>query len=118
MQTIEKTSNENYARKLFFLFSLLSVVLSLRDAPKKHSEETETGGAQAVIRGYGVPCPTVATALATRTKSDKSVANFVNSQQKKKSHTLNQGFKFELKLEKVGCFAELEKTTCQQKKSD
>ena len=45
-------------------------------------------GAQAVVRGGrrpwphrsdGTPGPTVATALATSTKNDTSVANFVNS---------------------------------------
>ena len=38
------------------------------------------GGAQAVVRGgHGTPGPTVAPALATSTKNDTQVANFVNS---------------------------------------
>ena len=35
-------------------------------------------GAQAVVWGDGAPCLTVATALATSTKNDISLANFVN----------------------------------------
>ena len=35
--------------------------------------------AQAVVRGDGAPGPTVATALATSTKNDTPVANFMNS---------------------------------------
>ena len=64
--------------------------------------------------GYGAPGPTVARTLAISTKNNTPVVNFVNSRKKQQSYTLNQGCKFELKLEKVGCFTELEKTACQQ----
>ena len=63
LQTIEKTSNENHVQKLSFLFPLLPVVLSLRDAPKKHSEWTEIGGGhKQSLGGDGASGPTVATA--------------------------------------------------------
>ena len=87
LQLIEKTSNENHVWKLLFLFPLLPVALSLRDAPKKHLEWTEMGGHKQSLGGTaswthrsdGTPGPTVATALATSTKNDIPVASFVNS---------------------------------------
>ena len=57
-------------------------VLSCRYAMLQKSILNEPKwGAQAVVRGGGdgTPGPTVATALATTTKNDTSVANFVNS---------------------------------------
>ena len=73
------------------------------------------GGHMQSLGGYGAPCPTVATALATNIKSDKPVANFVNSS-KKQSHTLNQGFKFELKLEKSRLFCRTRKNNVSTKR--
>ena len=58
---------------------MLRVVLSLRDAPKKLSEWTEMGGPKQSLGEDGAPGPTVATSLATSTKNDTPVANFVNS---------------------------------------
>ena len=56
------------------------VALSLRNAPKKHSEWTEMGRhKQSLGGGDSAPGTTVATALATSTKNDTPVANFVNS---------------------------------------
>ena len=57
----------------------MPVVLSLRDAPKKHSEWTKMGGHKQSLEGDGAPGLTVATALVTSTKNDTSEANFVNS---------------------------------------
>ena len=57
----------------------MPVVLSLRDAPKKHSEWIEMGGHKQSFGGDGTPGPTVATELATSTKNDTPMANFVNS---------------------------------------
>ena len=63
--------------------------------------------------------PTVATALATSTKNDTTVTNFVNSRLKNNKATLwNRAAKSNLNSKKVGCCAELEKTACQQTESD
>ena len=61
------------------------------------------------LGGDVAPGPIAATALATSTKNDTPVANFVNSQNynkatKQQSHTLNQGCKFELNLKKSRLF--------------
>ena len=62
-QTIDKTSNENYLSTQLFIFPLLSVVLSLRDAPKSILSKPN-GGAKAVVKGGTAPqAPPVATAL-------------------------------------------------------
>ena len=71
---------------------------------------------QAVIRGYGALGPTVATVLATSTKSDTPVANLVNSRKKQLSHTLNQGCKLELKLEKSRLFCRTRKNSMSTKR--
>ena len=57
----------------------MRVVLSLRDAPKKHYEWTKMGGHKQSLGGDGAPGPTVATVQVTSTKNDTPVANFVNS---------------------------------------
>ena len=67
---------ENYS---FFHYCLLSCRYVML---KKSILSKPKWGAHAVVRGVWRPGPTVATTLATSTKSDTPVANFVNSRQK------------------------------------
>ena len=60
----------------FFHYCLLSCRYAM---PQKSILSEPKWGAQAVVRGDGAPGPSVAAALATSTKNDTSVANFVNS---------------------------------------
>ena len=58
LQTIEKISNEDFVWTLLFLFPLLSVVLSLRDAPKSILSKPKWGAQEVVRRGmapFGPP---------------------------------------------------------------
>ena len=64
---------ENYS---FFHYCLLSCRYAML---QKSIMNEPKWGAQAVVRGDGAPGLTVATALASSTKNDTSVANFVNS---------------------------------------
>ena len=65
---------ENYYS--FFHYCLLSCRYAML---KKTILNEPKWGAQAVVRRGRRPWPTVATALATSTKNDTPVANFVNS---------------------------------------
>ena len=65
---------------LLFLFRLLPVVLSRYAMLQKSIlNEPKWGGHKQSLGGEGAPGLTVATAMATSTKNDTSVATFVNS---------------------------------------
>ena len=107
-QQFRKQSRKLQTRIMFeillFLFPLLPVLLSLRDAPKQQPELTELGGHKQWLGKYGAFGPTVARTLATSTKNYTQVADFVNPRKKRQSHTLNQSCKFEPKTEKSRLF--------------
>ena len=69
---------ENYYS--FFHYCLLSCRYAM--IQKSILNEPKWGGAQAVVRGDGAPGLIVATALATTTKNDNPVGNFVNSRRR------------------------------------
>ena len=64
----------------FFHYCLLSCRYAMLQ--KSILSESKWGGHKQSLEGEGAPGPTVATALATSTKNDTPVANFVNSRQK------------------------------------
>ena len=112
LQTIEKTSNENHVWKLLFLFPLLPVVLSLRDAPKKHSEWTKMGGGGTSSRlGGRRPLPHRSDGTGYQNKKWYLSGKFCKLTAKNNKAILWTGAaKSNLNPKKVGCFAKLEKT--------
>ena len=108
LQTIEKTSNENHVWKLLFLFPLLPVVLSLRDAPKKHSEWTKMGGHK---QSFGRTAPLASRSDGTGYQYKKWYLSgkFCKLTVKNNRAILWTGAA-KSNPKKVGCFAELEKT--------
>ena len=110
LQTIEKTSNENHVWKLLFLCPLLPVVLSLRNAPKKHSEWTKMGGASSRLGGRR-PLPHRSDGTGYQYKKWYLIGKFCKLTVKNNKAIVWTGAaKSNLNPKKVGCFAELEKT--------
>ena len=110
LQTIEKTSSENHIWKLLFLFPLLPVVLSLRDAPKSILNEPKWG-AQAVVRGGRRPWPHHSDGTDYQYKKSYLSGKFCKLTVKNNKAVLwSRAAYSNLNPKKVGCFAELEKT--------
>ena len=66
--------------------------------------------------GFSALGPNVVTALATGTKIIHQWLILRTHVKKQQSRTLNRTANSNLNSKKVGCFAKLEKTACQQKK--
>ena len=112
LQRIEKTSNENYLWTLWFLFHYCLVV---RWCSKEAFgvNRNGRGGTQAVIWGVRRPWPRRSDGTGWLIHQWLILWTHGKKQQ---SHTMNQGCKFEFKLEKSRLFCRTRKNSMSKRK--